>query len=359
MTLPSSGSISLGDIANTFGYTLAPSPGTKIGDYQKVKGGSKPFSQSLGDLQFNTIDGGNSVPRTGQIKFSDFYGTQLQQVVNFWESGRGGFRLVARDRYETDNGSNGNVTVVGGYRDRPSDSSNTKVHIHVKQSIGSTDTDPDACALRTGDQWESGTNLQVDVGSGGRIIGAGGKGGSGSQGGGGDGGFGSSGLGIQYSNTQVNVLSGGIISCGFGGGGGGGGGFDYDHKSWRYASGGSGGGGAGLPLGQGGTGGHQNGTAAQSLSEGGEGKGGFNNANESIGGTGGNGGDSEANAGEGGGGFGNETNNQNAGGNPGNDGAAFKKSSGITFGNSEISESGSIFDGVHARINGNLGDGVQ
>ena len=137
MTLPSSGSISLGDIANTFGYTLAPSPGTKIGDYQKVKGGSKPFSHSLGDLQFNTIDGGNSVPRTGQIKFSDFYGTQLQQVVNFWESGRGGFRLIARDRYETDNGTNGNVTVVGGYRDRPSDSSGTKVHIHVKQDIGS------------------------------------------------------------------------------------------------------------------------------------------------------------------------------------------------------------------------------
>jgi hypothetical protein len=49
----------------------------------------------------------------------------------------------------------------------------------------------------------------------------------------------------------------------------------------------------------------------------------------------------------------------NSGGDPGNDGAAFKKSSGITFGNSEISESGSIFDGVHARINGNLGDGVQ
>ena len=58
-------------------------------------------------------------------------------------------------------------------------------------------------------------------------------------------------------------------------------------------------------------------------------------------------------------GYGNETSNQNAGGPAGNDGAAFKKSSGITFENSEISESGSIFDGAHARINGNLGDGVQ
>lgn len=360
MTLQSTGTISLGQIANEFGYTDGTA--TKLGDYRKIVGGGN-YPQSIGDLQFNSIDAqtGGSVPTSGQIKLSDFYSTQLQQVVNFWSSNTGGFRLVARDRYDSNGVISGNneVAVVGGYRSRPSNSSGTKVHIHVKQDIGSERTDPDHCALRTGNQWESGTNLQVDVGSGGRIIGAGGNGGSGSQGGGEQGGAGSSGLGIQYSNTQVNVLSGGIISCGFGGGGGGGGAFDYDHKSWRYASGGSGGGGAGLPLGEGGTGGNGNGSDATSLSEGGEGAGGSNNGNESIGGTGGNGGDSEESTSAGGGGYGNETSNQNAGGPAGNDGAAFKKSSGITFGNSEISESGSIFDGANARINGNLGDGVQ
>ena len=361
MTLQSSGnSISLGQIANEFGYTDGTA--TKLGDYRKIVGGN-PYPQSIGALQFQSIDAmsGGSVPTSGQIKLSDFYGTQLQQVVNFWSSGAGGFRLIARDRYESNGmiGGNNEVAVVGGYRPRPSDSNGTKVHIHVNQDIGSEANDPDHCALRTGDQWESGTNLQVDVGGSGRIIGAGGQGGSGSQGSGGDGGAGSSGLGIQYSETQVNIASGGIISCGFGGGGGGGGGFDYDHKSWRYASGGSGGGGAGLPLGQGGTGGHQNGTAAQSLSEGGEGKGGFNNGGESIGGRGGDGGDSESATQNGGGGFGNETNNQNSGGTKGNDGAAFKRAAGVTFESSEISNSGSIFAGANAMINGNLGDGVQ
>ncbi len=363
MTLPSSGSLSLSQIANMFGYTLSPSPGTRIGDYQKVKGGNKPFSHSLGDLQFNTIDGGNSVPRTGQIKFSDFYGTQLQQVVNFWESGRGGFRLIARDRYETDNGTNGNVTVVGGYRDRPSDSSGTKVHIHVKQDIGSEANDPDHCALRTGDQWESGTNLQIDVGSGGRIIGAGGQGGDGPDqaGAGSQGGFGSSALGVQYSNTQLNVSSGALISCGYGGGGGGGGAFDYDHKSSRHAGGGRGGGGAGLPMGQPadeGTNNGQSATAAQSMTEGGEGGGGGTNHHESTGGNGGAGGDIENATQNGGYGSGNENGQQNAFGPAGQDGFTFKKTSGITFGNSEISAaSGTVFHGN--RGNGVIGDGVQ
>ena len=171
MTLPSSGnSISLGQIANEFGFTASPQ--TKLGDYRTLANGSN-YPQSIGALSFSSIDGGGSVPTSGQIKFSDFYGTQLQQVVNFWSSDAGGFRLVARDRYD-DNGMIGNnneVAVVGGYRDRPSNSSGTKVHIHVKQSIGSTDTDPDACALRTGVDWESGTNLQIDVGSGGQIVG--------------------------------------------------------------------------------------------------------------------------------------------------------------------------------------------
>ena len=126
MTLPSSGSISLGQIANEFGYTQAPA--TRIGDYQHVSVTGN-FPQSIGDLQFQSIDAqsGGSVPTSGQIKFSDFYGTQLQQVVNFWSSGAGGFRLIARNRYESNGmiGSHNEVAVVGGYKSRPSDSSGT------------------------------------------------------------------------------------------------------------------------------------------------------------------------------------------------------------------------------------------
>ena len=111
MTLPSSGnSISLGQIANEFGYTQGSA--TRTGDYRTLASGSN-YPQSIGALSFSSIDAqsGGSVPTSGQIKFSDFYGTQLQQVVNFWSSGAGGFRLVARNRYETNGMIGGNNEV--------------------------------------------------------------------------------------------------------------------------------------------------------------------------------------------------------------------------------------------------------
>ena len=257
MTLPSApNSISMSQIANEFGYTLAPSAnGTKLGDYRRQKGGSN-YPQSVGALSFSSIDGGGSVgTNNNSISMGQFRGTRLQQVVNFYDSGRGGFRLIARNRYNTATNSNGNVTVVGGFRDVPSDSSGTKVHIHVNQAIGSEKTDPDHCALRTG-SWNPSTTLQIDVAGSGRVQGAGGDGGAGANGAtdGNPGQPGSSGLGIEYSPTQVNIASGGIISGGFGGGGGGGGAHDHDHKSERTASGSGGGGGAGLPVGNGGNG---------------------------------------------------------------------------------------------------------
>ena len=251
MTLPASGSISMSQIANEFGYT--DSPRTKLGDYRTLANGSN-YPQSIGALSFSSICGTGSVA-TGNspISMSQFRGQQLQQVVNFWASGKGGFRLNAKNRYN--NNSSGDVAVVGNYRTRPSNSSGTKVHIHVNQAIGSERFDQDHCALRTG-SWDTSTNLQVDVGGSGRIQGAGGFGGNGANGatGGNQGGSGTSGLGVEYSPTQVNIASGGIISGGFGGGGGGGGAHDHDHKSERTASGSGGGGGAGLPVGQGGTG---------------------------------------------------------------------------------------------------------
>ena len=348
MTLPSSGEISLNQIANEFGFTHAPE--TRLGSYRTTNGQGN-FPVSFGALQFNSIDAtsGGSVPTgSSQIAFSDFYNTRLQSVVNFYGSGRGGFRLVAKDRYNS--GGSNDVQTVGNYRQRPSNSSGTKVHIHVNQDIGSERFDPDHCALRTG-SWNSSTSLQVDVGGSGRIIGAGGEGGNGNSGAGsGEAGQpGSSGLGVQYSPTQVNVASGGVISAGFGGGGGGGGAFDYDRKSSRFGSGGGGGGGAGLPVGEGGSGGSTgagggNGSDATSLSEAGEGGNGGNNDGEAVGGAGGEGGspgDSAANGGNGSGGEGSSS----SGGAGGADGAAIRRNSGFTV---NITNNGSIHGSTSA-----------
>ena len=343
MTLPSSGQLSLGDIANEFGFTDGSS--TKLGDYRTTNGQGN-FPVSFGALQFNSIDAqtGGTVPTSGQIKFSDFYSTRLQQVVNFYGSGKGGSRLVAKDRYNAN--SSGDVNVIGNYRTRPNNSSGTKVHIHVNQQIGSEKTRVEHCALRTG-SWDSSTTLQVDVGGSGRIGGAGGDGGRGSDGPGAAvaGGSGTSGLGIQYSPTTVNVASGGVITAGFGGGGGGGGAYDTDKEATRTASGGGGGGGAGIPAGAGGGAGINAGVNGQpgnagSVSEGGAGGNGGNNDGEAVAAAGGTGGEASAAAGNGGTGTGGEGSTY-AGASAGAAGAAIRRNSGFTV-NVNIASSGSV-----------------
>ncbi len=343
MTLPSSGQLSLGDIANEFGFTDGSS--TKLGDYRTTNGQGN-FPVSFGALQFNSIDAqsGGSVPTSGQIKISDFRSTRLQQVVNFYGSGKGGSRLVAKDRYNAN--SSGDVNVVGNYRTRPNNSSGTKVHIHVNQQIGSEKTRVEHCALRTG-SWDSSTTLQVDVGGSGRIGGAGGDGGRGSDGPGEaiEGGSGTSGLGIQYNPTTVNVASGGVITAGFGGGGGGGGAYDTDKEGARTASGGGGGGGAGIPAGAGGGAGINAGVnggagSAGSVSEGGTGGNGGNNDGEAVAAAGGTGGEASAAAGDGGTGTGGEGSTY-AGAPAGAAGAAIRRNSGFTV-NVNIASSGSV-----------------
>ena len=316
----------MSQIANEFGYT--DSPRTKLGDYRTLANGAN-YPQTIGALSFSSICGTGSVATgNNQISMSQFRGQQLQQVVNFWASGKGGFRLNAKNRYN--NNSSGDVAVVGNYRTRPSNSSGTKVHIHVNQAIGSERFDQDHCALRTG-SWDTSTNLQVDVGGSGRIQGAGGFGGNGANGAtnGNQGGAGTSGLGVEYSPTQVNIASGGIISGGFGGGGGGGGAHDHDYKSERTASGSGGGGGAGLPVGQGGTGPNNgtNGNEGQAAPNGelaGEGGGGTNNDGEAYGGFGGDGGSPNEAADAGENGSGGESSGSE-GGDPGSNGAAIRR----------------------------------
>ena len=343
MTLPASGQISASNIANEFGYTHSPE--TRLGSYRTTNGQGN-FPVSFGALQFNSIDAqtGGSVPTSGQIKFSDFYSTKLQTIVNFYGSGRGGSRLVAKDRYNA--GGSNDVNVVGNYKTRPTNSSGTKVHIHVNQQIGSEKTRVEHCALRTG-SWDSSTTLQVDVGGSGRIGGAGGDGGRGSDASGAavEGEAGTSGLGIQYNPTTVNVASGGVITAGFGGGGGGGGAYDTDKEGARTASGGGGGGGAGIPAGAGGGAGINAGVNGQpgnagAVSEGGTGGEGGNNDGEAVAAAGGTGGEASAAAGNGGTGSGGEGSTY-SGADAGAAGAAIRRNTGFTV-NVNIASSGSV-----------------
>ena len=232
MALQSSGAISYSDIKNEFG-----DPTNKnIGAYR--------VSQNVGEMSGLPLDTG--IPKTGAISFSDFYGKQLNIVVDF-HSGGTVTRQNARTQY-----NNNNVTVIGGFRSKPAVNSTgwqggKKVIIHVNKLIGSVvhNSQNSRCALRTGG-WQSGTDLVIDVGGEGRIWGAGGKGGDGrtNQGNGESGKTGTSALGIEYGGgTVINIASGGQIHRGFGGGGGGGGGHQSDKGSRRYASGGGGEGG--------------------------------------------------------------------------------------------------------------------
>lgn len=328
MTLQSTGQITFGNIKDEFGLP----PSKNFGAYR--------VSETHGALTNMPLDSG--VPQSGQIKFSDFYGKKLNQVVDF-HSGGTEYRKNGRSRY---NGKS-LVSVIGGFRERPANSSGTKVFIHVNKDIGSEkSSNTSRCALRTG-AWDSGTELRVDVGGSGAIYGAGGNGGKGRVCNGGDSGNnGTSALGVQYNGTTVRVESGGRIQAGYAGGGGGGGGHnDPDKNTQDHAcSGGGGGGGAGLPAGNGGPSGDGafgNGSNGEGGSSGSKTAGGNGGSGKSGGGSssgnGGGGGDPNDGAGGGGNGSGNVCSSGGTG--KGSNGAAIRKSSGVSF---TLSNSGTV-----------------
>ena len=132
-------------------------------------------------------------------------------------SGGNEFRKSAKN----DKWNNNNVTVIGGFRSKKEGGS--KIIINVNKKFCSDKSSTQNCALRTG-SWDSTATVQVDLGSGANILGAGGDGGRGADGinnNGQPGGDGTSALGIEVNNCVVNVASGGILRAGFGGGGGG------------------------------------------------------------------------------------------------------------------------------------------
>ena len=318
MTLPSSGQLNFSDITNEFGTP----PNNNLGAFR--------VSENHGSLTNLPLD--NTIPQSGEIKFSDFYGRRLNVVVDC-HSGGTETRVNARTKY-----NGGQVNVIGGFRSEPSPPTGIKVIINVNKSIQSENNkNQNVVALRTG---EYGANclLRIDVGGSGYIGGAGGNGGKGSEGAGSgsSGQNGNSALGIEYESSDGTTVinNSGTISAGFGGGGGGGGAYDYDKNSSRSASGGGGGGGAGFPAGEGGkggTGGSKGGNGSDGgLNSAGNGGGGGNNDNEAVGGSGGEGGSDGEAANKGAKGSGGEESG-GSGGSGGGDGAAIRKGSGFTI----------------------------
>ena len=323
MTLPGSGNpIGFNQIRGEFGNGE-----NRVGQYHRDDPIFK--NKTVGDLENQPLDTGIPTGTNDPIRWSDFYGKSLNVVVDYHSGSNENRPEHAHDRYSAAATELGKAadkwTTIGGFKDRPADSSGTKVKIHVNKTIGSTlDENEDICALRTGAEWGSTTKLSVDVGDSGAIYGAGGKGGdaAGTSGdsavSGNPGGEGNSALGIQYgtdaNETTVNVNSGGLIICGYGGGGAGCGAEDTDDEGFlnfededHVGSGGPGGGGAGLPAGPKGEN-ALGGSAARSGDlpdldserEGGEGGAGGGESGQAVGGTGGRGGDTEAGAAAGG-----------------------------------------------------------
>ena len=374
MTIKNSGSqLSFSEIESEFGNN----PGRSLGQYRRDDpsgnfDNASPSGSSLSNLPLDT-----GIPTSGEIKFSQFYGKQLNMIVDYFDdtgsSGGeannvlnrqddGANTMAATWRY---NNQSSRVKVIGGYRSRPtgtvsgyslSSSSwqgGKKVFINVNKQIGSSkaasDSDRNNVALRTGN-WPSGTTLQIDIGSSGRIQGAGGNGRQGNTNSGtpSQAFTGTSGLGIEYP-AQIN--NSGTIRCGYGGGGGGAGSWSDPNKNPRDfgRSGGGGGGGAGIPAGDGGpqnTGGYGSAGNGGPSDTNGKGKAG-DDASFDAGGNGGGGGQH----GEGGGGAGNGGNggdrvdaagsgtsgspNRGGGGSPGSNGY------GIIFSSNSVQSSSS------------------
>ena len=342
MTTPTSGQISASDIINEFGNSNS-NGGMSLGAYRFQS------NQTIGSLTFTALDTG--VPTgSSQISYSQMRNKKLNFVVDYHSFSQDRQNSVAHINAQT-RWQQGNNTAVGGFKSAPTSSGDwnggKKVFINVNKTFGSiTNNTLSVVALRTGQNWPDNTEMIIEVGSSGKIFGAGGRGGHGSNGSG-DGGNaenGNSALGIDITTNSggksctINVRNGGYIQCGFEGGGGGGGFYDDPNKSSQdpVISGGGGGGGAGRPIGVGGN-------AGTSSQHGPNGDAGTNATNtvRGLGGSGKNGSQGSSRSGDGGNGAQSGANSEDgddatqgsrdnpktfsAGGNKGLRGAAIRK----------------------------------
>lgn len=169
MALPAAGnSLSFDQIRYEFGPRIGQA---SIGSY-RVNYTTVPQGGSLTNLPLD-----EGVPQSGQqIGVGSFFNKRLNVLVNYF-SGTTVFRSTARADFDSQN-----IVVVGGLLDpgtATTTSSGRRVIAHVNKSIGSQKSaiNPYICALRTGNGWETDTDLEFEVGSSGQIAGSGGDGG--------------------------------------------------------------------------------------------------------------------------------------------------------------------------------------
>ena len=153
--------------------------------------GAYRVSETIDGLTIPTIgwtdQGSAPIPNSGTIKFSDFYRKMAITVVDLYTGGAT-TRKSIRSEFNA-----GNVRVVGGFGSiNVQDTAATNgagtvrgkyVIARVNRTIGSVkaNNDKSKVALRTG-SWDSDTELEINIGSNGKIYGAGGDGGSGGYG---------------------------------------------------------------------------------------------------------------------------------------------------------------------------------
>ena len=161
MTIKSSGSqLGFGEIETEFGQNGSRS----LGDYR--------LTQTVGNNStLPTLPLDTGIPTSGQIKFSDFYGKQLNIVVDC----HSGDRIIAKN----DKWNNNAVTVIGGFRPKKEDGS--RIYINVNKRFNSDKENINRCALRTG-TWDPTSTVSVDIGGSTQVFGSGGNGGSGQNG---------------------------------------------------------------------------------------------------------------------------------------------------------------------------------
>ena len=113
--------------------------------------GSYRVSQTKGEL---TLAIGDGVPTSGAISFDNMRNKRLNIVVDYYgdnanlnRTDNGDATMNARTRYET---QNERVSVIGGLKSKPSNTSPHRVRIHVNQNIGGKKGGSNVCALRTG-----------------------------------------------------------------------------------------------------------------------------------------------------------------------------------------------------------------
>ena len=204
MAIPSSGAISMTTLSGEFGgaapYSIS----------QFYRGGGRVPNASVN----------NSIPTSGSISFSNFYGATNRVAINVTISGN-----VANYVF--------NTAKVPGYIAGVTDVTLT-INSGVVVSASTTGTS----ALTVDTSWNSGDTVRIN--NYGVIVGMGGAGGGGSDGAGSAGAGGGRALTVSRAITFGNY---GTIAGGGGGGGGGGGAVEKIMSFYYICAGGGGGGG--------------------------------------------------------------------------------------------------------------------